>query len=49
MNAFERNQVDVCMLYTNVKFDKTDNIIRGIELVTDGRWAGSGKCRNNYL
>jgi hypothetical protein len=48
MNAFERNQVDICMLYTNVKFDKTDNIIQGIELINDGRWAGSCKFRE-YL
>ncbi len=50
MNAFERNQVDVCMIYTNVKFDQTDNIIRGIELINDGRWAGSCKFSNSvYL
>jgi hypothetical protein len=47
MNAFERNQVDVCMLYTNVKFDQADNIIRGIELINDGRWAGSCKFSNS--
>jgi hypothetical protein len=47
MNAFERNQVDVCMLYTNVQFDQTDNIIRGIELINDGRWAGSCKFSNS--
>ncbi|CAF0810753.1 unnamed protein product [Rotaria sordida] len=41
MNAFERNQVDVCMIYTNVKFDKTDNIIQGVELINDGKWVGS--------
>ncbi|UJR35332.1 hypothetical protein I4U23_028093 [Adineta vaga] len=41
LNAFERNQVDVCMLYTNVEFDQTDNIIRGIELINDGKWTGS--------
>ncbi|CAF2535316.1 unnamed protein product [Rotaria sp. Silwood2] len=41
MNAFERNQLDICMIYTNVKFDTTDNIIQGIELVNDGKWIGS--------
>ncbi|CAF0766879.1 unnamed protein product [Adineta ricciae] len=41
MNAFERNQIDVCMIYTNVKFDETENVIRGIELINDGKWSGS--------
>jgi hypothetical protein len=49
INAFERNQVDVCMLYTNVKFDQTDNIILGIELTNDGKWAGSCKFNECFL
>ncbi|CAM4746882.1 unnamed protein product [Rotaria magnacalcarata] len=41
MNAFERNQVDICMIYTNVKFDETENSIQGIEVMNDGQWVGS--------
>ncbi|CAF4177086.1 unnamed protein product, partial [Rotaria magnacalcarata] len=29
------------MIYTNVKFDETENSIQGIEVMNDGQWVGS--------
>lgn len=49
MNAFERNQVDVCMIYSNVTFDATDNIVQGIELINEGQLIGSGKFSNSIV
>ena len=35
LNSFEGNQVNVYVIYSNAKFDKTDNIVRNIKLVND--------------